>query len=76
MSIGSPPASTSELADRLITRVIALCDRLEIPSRLAPLGVTKEMLAELVRGSHGNSLSGNPRDLSDGKLTEILEAML
>ncbi len=74
--LGSLPATDRELADRLVARIDTLCDRLEIPTRLAPLGATRELIPELVEGSHGNSLSGNPRQLSDAELTELLEGML
>jgi alcohol dehydrogenase class IV len=76
LRLGSPPASTSELAERLTARISALCERLNIPTRLASLGVTRALIPELVAGAHGNSLDGNPRQLSDPEITEILEAML
>ncbi len=44
-----------------------------IPSRLSELGVTREQLPALAKGSRGNSMDGNPCDVSDDKLLAILE---
>jgi alcohol dehydrogenase class IV len=62
-------------ANAFIDRIESLCESLGIPKRLRDIGVKQEQLADLVAGSRGNSLSANPRDVSDHKLTEILEAM-
>lgn len=51
-----------------------LTDRLRIPRRLRDLGVQHEQLTAIVAGSRGNSMSGNPRDLSDEELFQLLEA--
>jgi alcohol dehydrogenase class IV len=53
----------------------SLIDDLGIPRRLSEIGVHREQIPALVRDSRGNSMSGNPRDLSDDELTEILEEM-
>ncbi|NJK46704.1 MAG: iron-containing alcohol dehydrogenase, partial [Pleurocapsa sp. SU_196_0] len=42
--------------------------RLQIPSRLSELGVKRSHIRELVPASRGNSMSGNPRDVSDDDL--------
>ncbi len=69
-------ASTTEAAaDRLIETVMELCHEVNIPSRLRDLGVTREQLPELVPGSRGNSMSGNPRELSDAELLDLLETL-
>ncbi|MDA0834328.1 MAG: iron-containing alcohol dehydrogenase [Planctomycetota bacterium] len=60
----------------LIERIYELLDRLKIPRRLSDVGVTEAMIPALVQGSHGNSLSGNPRDISDEELMQILKEML
>jgi alcohol dehydrogenase class IV len=49
---------------------------LAIPRRLGELGVRREQVPALVRASRGNSLSGNPRELSDEELHQLLEEML
>ncbi len=69
--VGIDPVAANAFIDRIET----LCESLNIPSRLRDIGVRREQLAALVPGSRGNSLSGNPRDVSDHKLAEILEAM-
>ncbi len=53
-----------------------LNDRLGIPRQLGDLGVRLEQIPAIVKGSRGNSMSGNPRPVSDDELTERLEAML
>jgi alcohol dehydrogenase class IV len=62
--------------DHLIQTIRALSERLEIPTRLSTLGVTSSMIPDLVRGSQGNSLSGNPRDISEDELAGLLSQML
>jgi alcohol dehydrogenase class IV len=62
-------------ANAFIDRIEALCEQLEVPSRLRDLGVQQSQLADLVTGSRGNSMSGNPRELSDAKLTQILNEL-
>jgi alcohol dehydrogenase class IV len=54
----------------------ALGRRIGIPERLRDLGVQREQIPELVRGSRGNSMSANPRPIEDAELAGILEAML
>jgi alcohol dehydrogenase class IV len=52
------------------------CEAMRIPRRLRELGVTADDLPALVRGSRGNSMNGNPRELSDDALHQILEQWL
>ena len=52
-----------------------LLDELKIPRHLAELGVQLEQLPAIVKSSHGNSLDGNPRSVSDSELLEILHAL-
>ena len=61
-------------AEAFIRRIEQLVSALNIPPRLRELGVRHEQIPALVQGSHGNSLSGNPRDVSDHELHEILSA--
>ena len=64
--------SNADLADGFLRRIEALCQEIGIPSRLRDLGVTIDQLPELVKGSRGNSMSGNPRDVSDDELFKLL----
>ncbi|MBC7815566.1 MAG: iron-containing alcohol dehydrogenase [Planctomycetaceae bacterium] len=50
-----------------------LNERLGIPQRLSALGVTREQLPALAKGSRGNSMDGNPCDVSDDELLAMLE---
>lgn len=62
-------------ANAFVDRIESLCELLEVPSRLRDLGVRQDQLAELVPGSRGNSMSGNPREISDDKLAQILDSL-
>jgi len=68
--------STDEAADELIGQIDRLCREVGVPSRLGELGVRREQIADLVAASRGSSMSGNPRELSDAELTELLEQLL
>ncbi|MCC7086454.1 MAG: iron-containing alcohol dehydrogenase [Pirellulales bacterium] len=72
----SPTATSSAASYALIHRIDELGAEIGIPSRLADLGVRREQIPTLVAASHGNSMSGNPRAIGDGELTELLENML
>lgn len=63
-------------ADALVAAIVALGAELKIPQRLSELGVSRQQLPALVAGSRGNSLNGNPRQLSDAELEAVLEALL
>lgn len=64
-----------EAADFAIQMVQSLCRRIGIPSTLTQLGVNVKQLPAIVASSRGNSMSGNPRTLSDDELTAILRSM-
>jgi alcohol dehydrogenase class IV len=61
-----------EAATAFIDRIEALVAEIKIPTRLNRLGVRREQIPALIVGSHGNSLSGNPRDIADTELAELL----
>ena len=63
-------------AEAAIEAIARLCDELRIPRTLSELGVAGEQLPALVHSSRGNSMDGNPRDVSDEELHAILEQML
>jgi alcohol dehydrogenase class IV len=73
-----PVASLSDAgaAEAFIDHIGALCEDLNVPTKLSEVGVRSEQLDDLVRGARGNSMNGNPRQLSDAELKEILEARL
>ena len=73
---GRPAGSAEAAADAALEKVDELCAELDIPRRLSELGVGPDDLPKLVDSSRGNSMNGNPRDLSDEELTSILAGML
>ena len=68
--------SDAGAADALVDRIGGLCADLNVPRRLSQVGVRSEQLDDLVRGSRGNSMNGNPRQLDDAELRAILEEQL
>jgi alcohol dehydrogenase class IV len=70
------PQSDSAAAEALIDGVCALGAEIGIPTSLTALGVQSADIPHLVTSSHGNSRSGNPRDISDAELTDLLGAAL
>ena len=73
---GTDDSTDTQLADEFIERIEGLCQSVNIPSKLSDLGVTKSQLPEIVKSSRGNSMSGNPRELTDTELQGIMEGML
>lgn len=72
----SPRTPDSELVDGFIEHIEYLCRSVGVPRRLSELGVQREQIAKIVQGSRGNSMDGNPRDVSDVELQQLLEEML
>lgn len=68
-------SSDALAAESFIEEIETVCRDVRIPARLRDLGVMREQIPDLVTGSHGNSLSGNPRELSDSELHDLLEAL-
>lgn len=60
-------------ADAFVRRIESLCREIRIPARLRDIGVARDQIPALVSGSQGNSMNGNPRDVSPEELREILE---
>ncbi|MBL8850600.1 MAG: iron-containing alcohol dehydrogenase [Planctomycetaceae bacterium] len=70
------PRSDAAAAVAFIDAVCALADEVGIPRSIGALGVTAADIPALVKASHGNSRSGNPRDVSDAELEALLSAAL
>lgn len=70
------PIPEDNATAQFICHIEGLTRRVGIPSRLSALGVRKEQIPTLVKGSHGNSMDGNPRDVGDDELRKLLEEML
>ncbi len=69
-------SSDDQSADYAVEFISNLCARVNIPQRLSEIGVATEQLPAIVQSSRGNSMSGNPRELSDDELQTLLEGML
>ncbi len=71
------PIEDLDVAARLCLETIeTLANDIGIPKRLSEIGVTAEQIPDLVKSSRGNSMSGNPREVSDQELQSLLEEML
>jgi alcohol dehydrogenase class IV len=70
---GSPDC---EAVDLFIEKIEALGRRVGVPSRLADLGIRHDQIPAIVKSSRGQSMSGNPCDVSDAQLSRLLEKML
>ena len=65
-----------DTADHFIAAIDRLTDELQVPRRLSALGVRAEQIDQLVPASRGNSMNGNPRDVPDAELRQILDEWL
>jgi alcohol dehydrogenase class IV len=72
---GDDTLADDPAADAAIAGIERLCRAVGIPSSLSALGVRRELLSTLAAASRGNSLSGNPRDVSDAQLVALLEPL-
>jgi alcohol dehydrogenase class IV len=70
------PTTDEEAANAFIQRIQNINTNIGIPNRLSQLGVTASQLPAIVKSSRGNSMNGNPRELTDAELHDILEAVL
>lgn len=75
-TIGGDYTSDAAAADAFIECIDRLAEEVGVPKRLGELGVRREQIPELVRGSRGNSMNGNPRQLDNDELTRLLESLL
>jgi alcohol dehydrogenase class IV len=65
----------ADAAEAAVAGIEQLNRELGIPASLAKLGVTSDQTDALVPASHGNSLSGNPRPVSDEDLRSLLQPL-
>jgi alcohol dehydrogenase class IV len=66
----------TDAAEQFIQHIEGIARTIGIPPRLSALGVERSMIPALVKSSRGNSMDGNPRDVSDDELARLLEDML
>jgi alcohol dehydrogenase class IV len=76
LGIKGRTSAPEDAVDALIAHIESICDEVGVPRRLSDLGIAADKIPALVAGSRGSSMSGNPKDLSDEELTDILKAML
>ncbi len=62
-------------AQHFIVVIRILTSKLDVPQHLAELNVRQDQFAALIKGSRGNSMDGNPCDVSDEELHAILARM-
>jgi alcohol dehydrogenase class IV len=72
----SPTTSAKDAVKTLIREIEKLCNKVGVPRGLSKVGVNIEHIPAIVAGSRGNSMSGNPVELSDEELTEVVENAL
>lgn len=63
-------------AEAGIVAIEQLSAELGIPRKLSELGIRAEHLPDLARASRGNSLNGNPREISEPELIDLLGSLL
>ncbi|HEV3345099.1 MAG TPA: iron-containing alcohol dehydrogenase [Pirellulales bacterium] len=68
--------SDAAAADAFVQAIDELSAAVGVPKRLAELGIRRKQLPDLVASSRGNSMSGNPVQLSDDELGRLLEELL
>ncbi len=68
--------SPEEAVDRLIEEIERLCERVGVPRRLSEVGVQPDQIPAIARDSFGNSMRGNPVELSEPKVVELLRGLL
>jgi len=70
---GFDTAVSDEAAtERLIDRIEYLCREFGLPMRLSDCGIAESLIPAIARDSRGNSLSGNPKELSESEIEIIL----
>jgi len=73
---GFDAAISDETAtERLIDRIEQLCRGLGLPMRLSDYGIDAAQIPAIARDSRGNSMSGNPKELSESDIANILYAV-
>ncbi|MDR1922960.1 MAG: iron-containing alcohol dehydrogenase [Planctomycetaceae bacterium] len=67
--------SDKKATDLLINFVESLCRQLGTPEKLSDLNINKESIPKIAKDSKGSSMSGNPRELTEEDVIEILESI-
>lgn len=67
--------SDTVAAERLIDRIERLCRGFGLPMCLSDYGIESALIPAIVRDSKGNSMSGNPKELSESEIETILRTV-
>jgi alcohol dehydrogenase class IV len=74
-ALANKSANDSAAADAFVDAIDNLTASIGIPQRLRDLGVQLEQIPALVSGSRGNSMNGNPVQLTDDELGRLLQSV-
>ncbi|GHT12151.1 alcohol dehydrogenase [Planctomycetales bacterium] len=72
---GNAALTDEQATERLIAEIVELCKLLDLPQSLRQIGVRDEMFPVLARDSKGSSMSGNPKELSESDVENILRSI-
>jgi alcohol dehydrogenase class IV len=75
-ALGGNWQSDAAAADAFVEAIYDLASVVGVPKRLSDLGVRREQIPNLVASSRGNSMNGNPVQLSDEELGQLLETIV
>jgi len=64
--------SDNTATERLIDRIEQLCRSFGLPMRLSDYGINETLIPAIAHDSRGNSMSGNPKELSESDIQNIL----
>jgi len=67
--------SEATATERLVDRIEQLCKSFGLPHRLSDCGVQSAQIPAIARDSQGNSMSGNPKELSVSEIESILRTI-
>ena len=67
--------SDETATNRLIDRIEQLCRGFGLPMRLSDCGIDETLIPAIARNSKGNSMSGNPKELNESEIEQILRTI-
>ena len=74
-ALGGERLPAEESAQRLNDRMVELCRLAGTPTRLSEFGLRRERISWLAKHSGGNSMKGNPAQLTSVELESVLESV-
>ncbi|MDA7993035.1 MAG: iron-containing alcohol dehydrogenase, partial [Pirellulales bacterium] len=74
-ALGGERLPAEESAQRLNDRIVELCRLAGTPTRLSEFGLRRERISWLAKHSGGNSMKGNPAQLTSVELESVLESV-